>query len=436
MRLATTPSQTSACPYGTRPRRQRGYATLGIGVVLLLMLTLMTIYLSKSGIMDLRSSADKARYAEALAAAEARVDTGVAWMSVDANRKSLTPSTWALCNDGSITSALPGAVTASAWQTAYGSDSDGDGSVDWRCQCRLASAAGAVTTCGTDTVYMATPSTSPGSVYFVVAGGQSADGSANVAVKQGLYLVNSIFPGASNGPPPLMGAGNVPLNGNFTVVANPNAGGQGVPVSIWSKIEIDAPQGSSASCGAEEYVGGNCTTTMSKKDVKGIDIVDNDTTYFPPDMFAYVFGVSSANYTLVKSQATPVTDCGSLNAASTGVLWAASDCTIPSNTTVGSVDHPVVLVVESSNFKMNANSTLYGAIFAFDPNGNAGEMTMNGGATLYGTILSNDTVEMGININGTFNLIYDVTTMTAILDPGENFFKMIARLPGSWADYL
>jgi Tfp pilus assembly protein PilX len=403
-------------------------------MVLLIMLTLMTFYLSKSGIVDLRSSADKARHAEALAVAESRLDIGMAWMSVPANRNSLTPASWALCDDGTVTAALPGAVTTAAWAAALG-DVDGNGSVDWRCQCRQATSTGTAATCGANTVYLATPAANPGSVYYIVAGGQSVDTTANAVVKQGIYFFNAIFPGNPGGPPPMMGAGNIPLNGTFNVVANPNGGGQGVPVSIWSKSVIDDPQGAAKTCHAEDYVGG-CSNPLSKKDVKGVDIVDGDTTNFPPDMFQYVFGIDTPNYNTVKQQATQLTDCTSLGPSSTGFYWVTGSCEVPANTTFGSSAQPLVLVVETGNFRMNANSTFYGLIFGFDPNGNAGTMTMNGGATLRGAILSNDTVEMGININGTFNMIYDLPTMNTIIDPDNDFLKLMARMPGSWADYL
>ncbi|MDD3529530.1 MAG: pilus assembly PilX N-terminal domain-containing protein [Gallionellaceae bacterium] len=422
-------------PSGAAAARQTGYATLGIGLVLLFVLSLGTIYLSRSGIVDLRSSADKTRYGEALAAAEERLEIGIAWMTVQANRDSLTPAAWALCTDGTIKAALPGGVTSATWDGAFG-DVDGDAADDWRCQCRQASTAGgAVSPCTAEAVYLATPVANPGSLYFVVAGGHSADGSASVVVKQGLNFFKVLFPGAENGPPPLMGAGNVPLNGTFNVVANPNGGGRGVPVSLWSKSVVDDPQGSAKTCHAEDFNGG-CSNPLSKKDVKGVDIIDGDTTNFPPDMFEYVFGVGSANYNLIKSQATVLPDCSTLGPGSSGFVWVTGDCTIPSNTTYGSRANPLLLVVESADFRMNANSTYYGLIFAFDPNGNAGSMTMNGGATLRGAILSNDAVEMGVNINGTFNLIYDVPTMNAIIDPPDAFLKLIARMPGSWADYL
>ena len=94
----------------------------------------------------------------------------------------------------------------------------------------------------------------------------------------------------------MMGAGNIPLNGNFTVVANPNSAGKGVPVSVWSKITIDNLSGTAATCQLGEYLlaGDNCTgaDVISSSAGKGADIVDND-PLFPSDVFQYVFGVPS-----------------------------------------------------------------------------------------------------------------------------------------------
>lgn len=429
---------------------QAGYATLGIGVFLMIMLSLMTVYLSKSGILDLRTSADKARYAEALATAEQRLDIGLAWLNAVSNSTnaandldSLNTSAWSQCTDGSITGNLPGAATTAAWSATFG-DTNGDGTGDWLCRCYAATLTGtppttpstASATCSPNTVYLATPASDPGSIFIAVAGGQSVDTTANAIVKQGVYFFNAVFPGAPGGPPPLMGAGNIPLNGTFNVVANPNGGGPGVPVSVWSKSVISDPQGSAKTCHAQDYVGGDCTNPLSKKDVKGVDIVDGDTTNYPPDMFQYVFGVPKENYTVIKSRATVLGGCGTLGPTSSGIYWITGECIIPANTTVGSVASPVIIIVQSADFRMNANSTLYGIVFAFDPNENAGTMTMNGGAAVHGALLSNDAASMGININGTFSMIYDMSVMAPIIDPDSNFLKMMSRTPGSWADFL
>lgn len=437
------------------PGRQAGYASLGIGVIVLFILALMTIYLSKSGILDLRSSADKVRYAQAVAQAELKVDEVFAWLSgkngTTDNYKTLTTASWPLCNDAAINSALPLAVKdAATWQAAF--DRDGDGTVEWACKC-FDHATRAEAACTRSTVYLATPVANRGSVFYLISGGYS-DCSDNtdpttctgrVIVKQGLYFFNPLLPGNSNGPAPLMGAGNIPLNGTFNVVANPNGGGPGVPVSVWSKLTAADPSGNSRTCQIQEYMrDGDCNgsplSDAHGSPKKGVDFVDpstSPTTVFPPDMFEYTFGTPTQYYDTIKSRAQPLTNCGTLNAASTGVYWyVGAGCDIPANTVVGSRAAPVVLIVESASFRMNANSTFYGMIFAFDPNGNTAGMTMNGGAKVYGSILSNDKVQMGLNINGTFDLVYDVPTMNVITDPNNNFFKFLARMPGSWADYL
>ena len=233
----------------------------------------------------------------------------------------------------------------------------------------------------------------------------------------------------------MMGAGNIPLNGTFNVVANPNGGGPGIPVSVWSKSLIDDPQGASVTCQMGDYIqDGNCGgSPMSYKDVKGPDIVDNDPK-FPTDMFQFAFGIPTSNYGVLKSQATLVSNCDNLNTLK-GIVWVTGDCTI-TGTDNSSLTEPLVLVVESGDVTMNANSTFYGLLFAFDPAGNAGSITANGGAKFFGSMLSNNTVSMGININGTFDMVYTPAVIREITSPGNTLYKPMAKIPGSWADYL
>jgi hypothetical protein len=155
--------------------------------------------------------------------------------------------------------------------------------------------------------------------------------------------------------PPIMASGAVDVTGNLQVVTNPNAGGVGVPVSVWSRLDIDK-HGTPNTCYADEffrYTQGShvpslyqstircddckcdasgapetlsydasgvnrCTGTFT--DCEGIDVLDVDATTnsntlyntgghvganfnvrsdslsyptceFPPDLFRYVFGV-------------------------------------------------------------------------------------------------------------------------------------------------
>ncbi|MCC8362415.1 hypothetical protein LK996_04930 [Lysobacter sp. A6] len=157
--------------------------------------------------------------------------------------------------------------------------------------------------------------------------------------------------------PPIMASGSVDVTGNLQVVTNPNAGGTGVPVSVWTRLNIDK-HGTPNTCYADEffrYTQGNHTPTLYQStircddckcdtngapatlsydqsginrcedpsdDCEGIDILDidegtnSDTGYntgghvganfnvrsdaqshptceFPPDMFKFVFGVEA-----------------------------------------------------------------------------------------------------------------------------------------------
>lgn len=461
-------------PSTTSHSKQGGYASLTIGVILLFMLSLASIYLTRSGILDIRTSANKARSAQAFASAESTLDAGYAWLSNSKNMSNIglwaTGQTIAVgdertSNGNAYTATTAGTTGTTAPSHTSGTASDGGVSwsyipgykgwvtcnnnsipaiiqplgTDWLCLARSLTLNNSTGT-ETATFYLATPVSAPNTFFKLIA--TAAFDGATSLVQQGIYFSPGFFPGTPGGPPPLMGAGNIPLNGTFNVVANPNGGGQGVPVSIWSKMSIDNPQGSAKTCHAQDYNGG-CNNPLSKKDVKGVDIVDYDPSSFPPDMFKFVFGVNTDNYTTVRdnTNTTILSDCSTLGPASTGTYWITGDCVVPSNTTFGSREKPIVLIVASSDtavstFRMNANSTFYGLIFGFGPSGNAGSMTMNGGATVYGSIMSNNTTSMGVNINGTFNMIYDTAAMQPILDDDGKLFKLMSRMPRSWSDYI
>ncbi|MCG6220715.1 hypothetical protein, partial [Vibrio diabolicus] len=86
---------------------------------------------------------------------------------------------------------------------------------------------------------------------------------------------------------PLTVAGGMAVSGNFTVVANPNGGGPGVPLSIWTNGNVDLTNGSGQTCHQGDYSGG-CSANISQKGDKQSDIKDNDTD-FPTDLVWYLF---------------------------------------------------------------------------------------------------------------------------------------------------
>ncbi|UHQ19610.1 hypothetical protein LVB87_00075 [Lysobacter sp. KIS68-7] len=134
--------------------------------------------------------------------------------------------------------------------------------------------------------------------------------------------------------PPIMAAGSVDVTGGLQVVTNPNGGGAGVPVSVWTRKDI-TKTGTPNTCYADEfyrYGAKNnapptieegvavCDTCGCNGDVslsydksgnqqdEGMDILDVDGSNgtngkgvnadvlpqeFPCDLFEYVFGVKS-----------------------------------------------------------------------------------------------------------------------------------------------
>jgi hypothetical protein len=149
------------------------------------------------------------------------------------------------------------------------------------------------------------------------------------------------------GQPPITTAGSAGVTGTLQVVTNPNAGGPGVPVSVWTRVDV-SKTGTTNTCYADEffrYTKNNVTPTLYQGTTRcdecqcdvngapaslsydnsgnlqdeGIDILDVDsgttsatayhtggqvganynvradslsypTCEFPPDLFAYIFG--------------------------------------------------------------------------------------------------------------------------------------------------
>lgn len=143
------------------------------------------------------------------------------------------------------------------------------------------------------------------------------------------------------GKPPIIASGSVDVTGGLQIVTNPNAAGTGVPVSVWTRKDVEKT-GTPNTCYADEFFrfgaqnnappsfeGGSivCDTCQCEGDQslsfdksgnlqdEGIDILDVEgnstsngsginynvrsdefsypTCEFPPDLFAHIFGTSA-----------------------------------------------------------------------------------------------------------------------------------------------
>jgi hypothetical protein len=260
--------------------------------------------------------------------------------------------------------------------------------------------------------------------------GMSPDGLANAVITE-QALNYSVL---ANPPDvPLIVAGGLNVSGNFEVVANPNGGGTGVPLSIWTDADVDMATGSGTTCGLQEYQDGNCSSSpYSESGFQDSDIVDNDPD-FPDDLMEYLFNIPEAEWSTLRSEADlRLVDCTALGAASVGLIWVDGDCTLNAGTVVGSVDDPVILVVTDGDITMNGGATINGIVFSFRKPGNLADFELNmiGGAVVNGVVASNHPVG---HSSGTYNSVYDADVLAQLEQ--HDAFQRVARVPGSWRDF-
>lgn len=344
------------------------------------------------------------------------------------------------------------------------------------------------------------------------------------------------------GKPPIVASGSVNVTGTLQLVTNPNAGGTGVPVSVWSRTNVDKT-GTPNTCYADEFFRFGAKTNSPPKfegtTVKtivcdtcqcagneslsydasgksldeGIDILDVEgtsadrgtgvnynvrsdslswpTCEFPPDLFAHLFGVAvwedldkdcfgetkimreftdpntgavlvmGADEAFLYENAVKIINPTAAGAAYmaaaqnytgaypssglSGVLWCQSNCDIGSNTTLGSVDNPVALVVDGD---LTIQGRVFGIILLRSKSngatltppggfkmttevatGGGATLRMNAGAAVYGSIVVQGQVTKA---NGTAAVIYSEAVLRALgQNPNNNRY---ATLPGAWND--
>lgn len=143
------------------------------------------------------------------------------------------------------------------------------------------------------------------------------------------------------------------------------------------------------------------------------------------DLFEYVFGVPDTKFQIIKNEFTPTT-CSDLPTQPAGRYWVTGGCILSSN--VGTVDEPVILVVEDGDLEIGGTSEFYGLIYVRDPNDNR-TITLTGSADLYGALVS----DRNIGIGGSFDVHYDYDVLRKA---GSTSGGGFAKLTGGWRDQL
>ena len=232
---------------------------------------------------------------------------------------------------------------------------------------------------------------------------------------------------------PLIVAGGLDVGGNFEVAANPNGGGDGVPLSIWTDLDVDMNNGSGTTCGLQEFSDGSCSSSpYSEKGFQDQDILDNDPS-FPDDLMEYLFNVPETEWPVLRSEAQEIyTNCNALGPNSVGLIWIDGDCSLNANVVVGSADDPVILVVTDGDLTMNGGAQINGMVFSFRKPSTVADFELNmiGGARVNGVVASNHPVG---HANGTYNSVYDADVLAGLQE--NDAFQRVAIVPGSWRDF-
>lgn len=362
---------------------QRGFATLTLSVLLLSIIILATLYTARFKAQEQRVMRNHAASQEAHLVADAALEQVI--MLLDADRDNLTRT---------INGTIAGATyTANTVGTAVNGTPRGD--ID---------------------------------LVDITVAAQSADGRGQRTFRQSIAVM-PLIRSAPDVPIAIRGAMNV--SGSFEVVANPNGGGDGVPLSIWTSDDVDI-NGNGTTCGQQEFDQGNCASLpFSERGDHGVDILDNDPN-FPDDLMMYLFGIEEANWTDLKAMATAeYANCDSLNAASTGLIWIAGPCELGSGQ-IGTEDNPVALVIQDGDFRVNGSMEIFGMVFAFRTPGNIAtyDFKMNGGAVIQGAVMANFNPDLS---NGNLTARYNAQVLNNVVT--NDAFRRVYRVGGSWHDF-
>ena len=479
--------------------RQTGGLTVFTAIFVLILLTLMLLYATRVGVYEQRNSANDVRQKTAFHAAESAIEQGLEYVIANAPRLfeddlQAVPygvgqfrAGW-FANDGTT----PGWQACTAAMIAM---------TDHPCGGDVPAPIGAffyddpTTTSGTDSLPLESSAFPAGTAarlgllmcivdfYDPAAGCLAAPAdeeeennavavlqlmgygfsdcsdSTNLSTCTGQARISrpvSNYRGLAGSPTvPLTSKSTFPPGGTAEVVTNPNAGGVGVPVSVWVNSNTSCTgsppvavvgSGDWATCELNEWYGqdsvpddmvcaaATCSCTQAESISYsvgntlslGTDIVVDDA--FPCDLFEYYFGTPRDLYQLVKDTAIVISDCDNLGPNDHGLYWVTgSTCDISSNAVIGSPKLPVVLISAAATTKLNGGAEFFGVLYIFDGEDANASVTSTGNNTVYGAMIVDAT--MG-NFAGTFQIVYNETLLDSVGGAGG-----LGSVSGGWRDF-
>ena len=240
---------------------------------------------------------------------------------------------------------------------------------------------------------------------------------------------------------PLMLAGaNNELNGSVTLVAYPDGGGSGVPISLWSSGALTG-SGQLQSCYLADFnhTGNDCMLELSHKnsaseEING-DMVMGDGD-FPADLLAYLFGYGQEQWSSIAAMATQtVSRCDEVKKSGFFIVTGGEDCELEQVTS--SALAPVILLAKDISVNAPMGTRFYGLLLLFDSDtsdGNDMSAQFAQGTQVFGGVLTNLS---GDHLQGDFAIIYHQGVLCQLSNCHQNArspFVSLNRIPGSWTD--
>jgi len=434
--------------------KQRGAVALLVSIILLIGITLITVFASRIGVMDQRISANEKRHSEAYAAAEAGLEETLSYVRYAlANGRDLY--------DTGLLHACDGSEAFSNGET-YSCDVGGIFThvYDINTGTAIIEKLSMVTNLdvGSFSSYIFYDD-SKGEI-TVVSQGNSEDGTGSSTIQNAIGKVSLL----TTGPIPPIMAPLSSLSGNFTVVPNPNlkVAGSGVPISAWVATFEVTGGGSFASCHSGDYLysasGNDICTDLPDEDAWTAETCNCDPDHILsdkvnqnydiiiegpgalPDPYEYVFGLTpkdtlqASSYqiddcdddTLAGLQA--LLDSGGLRETYGNRVWVRGACLMSSGSStprLGSQTNPIALIVDGATRINGTKRHIWGIVFSF------GDIDIQGTPTVHGSIIADSGHEVGGN--GTYDQVYDAGVFNALFSSELN--STTARVAYQYCDY-
>jgi len=466
--------------------KQKGAAVLLVSIVLLLGVTLITIFAARVGVMDQRISANEYRHKEAQSASHAAVEQASAFVEnniglYDGEVGGAYP--WKDCSDTAIKDDLPCTVGTTTYGLAY-DGIIGTTTID-PIQYTVTLDSGIASNS-----YIVYKTSSYGAILTAIGVGESLDETGDAFSQVSYAQADFLTPGDI---PPVLASG-IGLNGGFTIIADPRVTHNGVAcdavtptdvspvtnedgdilgdISIW--VTSTGSSGTWQTCGIDAFVDTGAVSSYDGGDLRCVyeyddtddwsgcacdgqnHLSDNNNgggtpagylpTYDHPDIkgywnviepvpdspFVHFFNgksieemraiIEGGDGIYVDDNCT-ASDFVGYETKPRPIVWFTGDCSIPD---VGTQTNPIIIIVDGK-VTINGNTEAWGVIVGL------GHFQSNGSALIHGALIVDDAENHTFLTTGNYHQVYDFCVMSNLVNSSKN--TDIAKIKFSAKDF-